>query len=80
MKFGTGQTSGPTSANISIGSRSSKHGRTMLRSFAQHVQQCCAGARASKSGMYGIVAQESFAFSSKDPTCCDFLRAFAHIG
>ena len=22
---------------------------------------------------------ESFVFSSKDPTCCDFLRAFAHI-
>ena len=23
---------------------------------------------------------ESFVFSSKDPTCCDLLRAFAHIG
>ena len=23
---------------------------------------------------------ESFVFSSKDPTCCDLLRAFPHIG
>ena len=35
MKFETGQTSEPTSANISIVSRSSKRGPTMLRSFAQ---------------------------------------------
>ena len=42
MKFETGQTSEPASANISIVSR----GPTMLRSFAQHIQQCCAGARA----------------------------------
>ena len=41
MKFETGQTSEPTSANISIVSRSSKRGPTMLRSFAQHIQQCC---------------------------------------
>ena len=46
MKFETGQTSEPTSANISIVSRSSKCGPTMLRSFVQHIQQCCAGARA----------------------------------
>ena len=46
MKFETSQTSEPTSANISIVSRSSKRGPTMLRSFAQHIQQCCAGARA----------------------------------
>ena len=46
MKFETGQTSEPTSANISIVSRSSKRGPTMLRSFAQHIQQCCASARA----------------------------------
>ena len=46
MKFETGQTSEPTSASISIVSRSSKRGPTMLRSFAQHIQQCCAGARA----------------------------------
>ena len=45
MKFETGQTSEPTSANISIVSRSSKRGPTMLRSFAQHIEQCCAGAR-----------------------------------
>ena len=44
VKFETGQTSEPTSANISIVSRSSKRGPTMLRSFAQHIQQCCAGA------------------------------------
>ena len=37
MKFETGQTSEPTSANISIVSRSSKRGPTMLRSFAQHI-------------------------------------------
>ena len=30
----------PTSAHISIVSRSSKRGPTMLRSFAQHIQQC----------------------------------------
>ena len=46
MKFETGQTSEPTSANISIVWRSSKRGPTMCRSFAQHIQQCCAGARA----------------------------------
>ena len=46
MKFETGRTSEPTSANISIVSRSSKRGPTMLRSFAQHIQQCCDGARA----------------------------------
>ena len=46
VKFETGQTSEPTSANISIVSRSSKRGPTMLRSFAQHIQQCCTGARA----------------------------------
>ena len=46
MKFETGQTSEPTRANISSVSRSSKRGPTMLRSFAQHIQQCCAGARA----------------------------------
>ena len=33
MKFETGQTSEPTSANISIVSRSSKIGPTMLGSF-----------------------------------------------
>ena len=27
----------------------------------------------------GICVPESFVFSSKDPTCCDLLRAFAHI-
>ena len=46
MKFETGQTSEPTSAIISIVSRSSKRGPTMLRLFAQHIQQCCACARA----------------------------------
>ena len=38
MKFETGQTSEPKSANISIVSRSSRRGSTMLRSFAQHIQ------------------------------------------
>ena len=83
MKFETSQTSGPTSANISIVLRSLKRGPTILRSFAQHIHQCCAGARAPKSGMCGIVGicvPESFVFSSKDPTCCDLLRLFAHIG
>ena len=46
MKFETGQTSEPTSANISIVSRSSKRSPTMLRSFAQHIQQSCTSARA----------------------------------
>ena len=54
MKFETGQTSEPTSANISIVSRSPKRGSTMLRSFAQHIQQCCADARAPKSDMYEL--------------------------
>ena len=75
LKFETGQTSEPTSANISIVSRSSKCGPTMLRSFAQHIQQGYAGARAPKSG---ICVPESFVFSSEDPTCCDLFRAFAH--
>ena len=94
MKFETGQTSEPTSANISIVSRSSKHGPTMLRSFAQHIQQCCAGRHAHymtrnhtntceqeiNMALEIENVPESFAFSSKDPTCCDLLRAFAHIG
>ena len=90
MKFETGQTSEPTSANISIVSRSSKRGPTMLRSFAQHIQQCCAGARALHAthphksmrtrNQHGYCFSESFVFSSKDPTCCDLLRAFAHVG
>ena len=46
MKFETGKTSEPTSVNISIVSRSSKRGPTMLRSFAQHIEKCCADARA----------------------------------
>ena len=44
MRFETGQTSEPTSANVSIVSRSLKRGPTMLRSFSQYIQQCCAGA------------------------------------
>ena len=90
MKFETGQTSEPTSANISIVSRSSKRGPTMLRSFAQHIQQCCAGARALHAtyphkymrtrNQHGYCVPESFVFSSKHQTCCDSLRAFAHIG
>ena len=87
MKFETGQTSEPTSANISIVSRSSKRGPTMLRSFAQHIQQCCAGTRALHATYpHKYIEQEinmasemenvpeSFVFSSKDPTCCDLLR------
>ena len=93
MKFETGQTSEPTSANISIVSRSSKRGPTMLRSFAQHIQQCCAGARAihatyphkymrTRNYMASEMEKgpESFVVSSQDPTCCDLLREFAHIG
>lgn len=30
-------------------------------------------------GIVGICVPESVVFSSKDPTCCDLLRAFAHI-
>ena len=45
MMFETGQTSEPTSANISIVSPSSKRGPTMLHSFPQHFQQYCARAR-----------------------------------
>ena len=46
MKFETGQTSAPTSANISIVWQSLKRGPTMLGSFAQHIQQNCTRARA----------------------------------
>ena len=27
-----------------------------------------------------VFVSQSFVFSSKDPTCCDLLRAFAHVG
>ena len=74
MKFETGQTSEPTSANISIVSGSSKRGPTMLCSFA--IQQCCAGARA----LHATYPYKYMRFSSKDPICCDLLRAFAQIG
>ena len=83
MKFETGQTSEPTSANISIVSRSSKRGPTMLRSFAQHIQQCCAGERALHATYphkYMRTRNQCGVGASKDPTCCDLLRAFAHIG
>ena len=104
MKFETGQTSESTSANISIVSRSSKRGPTMLRSFAQHIQQCCVRLHSTSNNVAPVHAHcmprihtntceqeikmasemenvpESFVFSSKDPTCCDLLRAFAHIG
>ena len=46
MKFETGQTSEPASANVSIVLQSSKPRPTMLRSFAQRIQQCCDGAHA----------------------------------
>ena len=73
MKFETGQTSEPTSANISVVSLSSKRGPTMLRSFAQHFQQCCAGARALHATYPHIHANKksTFVFSSKDTTCCN---------
>ena len=74
MQFETGQTSEPTSANISIVSRSSKRGPTVLRSFAQYIQQCCAGARALHATyphkymrsrkQHGYCVPESFIFSS----------------
>ena len=66
MKFETGQTSEPTGANISIVSRSSKRGPTMLRSFAQHIQQCCAGARALQT-KNRVVCLESWVFVSQSP-------------
>ena len=70
MKFETGQTSEPTSANISIVSRSSKRGPTMFRSFAKHIQQCCAGARALHA-TYPLYSH------LKTQQCCVLLRAFA---
>ena len=66
MKFGTGQTSEPTSANISIVLRSSKRGPTMLRSFAQHIQRCCAGARALQT-KNRVVCMELWVFVSQSP-------------
>ena len=95
MKFETGQTSEPTSANISIVSRSSKRGP---------LQQCCVRLHSTSNNVSPAHAHymprihtntceheinmasemenvpESFVFSSKDPTCCDLLQAFAHIG
>ena len=84
MKFETGQTSEPTSANISIVSRSSKRGPTMLRSFAQHIQQCYAGARALQT-KNRVVCMELWVFVSQSPlyshlrtqhvvTCCERLH------
>ena len=85
MKFETGQTSEPISTNISIVSRSSKRGPTMLRSFAQHFQQCCARACAPKSGMYGTVGicvPDSLYSHLKTQhvlTCCERLHTSANI-
>ena len=36
--------------------------------------------RAQLGREIGKTETEAFVFSSKDPTCCDLLRAFAHIG
>ena len=83
-KFETGQTSEPTSANISIVSRSSKRGPTMLRSFAQHIQQCCAGVGALQTTII-VVCMELSVFVSQSPlyshvktqhvvTCCERLH------
>ena len=90
MKFETGQTSEPTSANISIVSRSSKRGPTMLRSFAQHIQQCCAGARALQTGNR-VVCMELWVFVSQSPlyshlktqhvvTCCERATRHNNVG
>ena len=95
MKFETGQTSEPTSANISIVSRSSKRGPTMLRSFAQHIQQCCAGARALHAtyphkymrtrNQHGVRDEKrpSFLYSHLKTqhvvTCCERLHTSANI-
>ena len=68
-KFETGQTLEPTSANISIVSGSSKRGPTMLRSFAQHIQQCCVLLRA--------FARALILYSSIDNLV---RRAFLHRG
>ena len=84
MKFETGQTSEPTSANISIVSRSSKRGPTMLCSFAQHIQQCCAGVLALQT-KNRVVCMELWVFVSQSPlyshlktqhvvTCCELLH------
>ena len=86
MKFETGQTSEPTSANISIVSRSSKRGPTCVAfvctAHPTMLRRRTRTTNKEQRGMYGIVGicvPESFVFSSKDPTCCDLLRAFAHI-
>ena len=74
----------PTSANISIVSRSSKRGPTMLRSFTQHIQQCCAGARALQT-KNRVVCMELWVYVSQSPlyshlktqhvvTCCERLH------
>ena len=73
MKFETGQTSEPTSANISIVSRLSKRGPTMLRRRTRTT--CQVSTQIHVSEMENV--PESFVFSSKDPTCCVLLRAFA---
>ena len=66
MKFETGQTSEPTSANISIVSRSSKRDPTMLRSFAQQIQQCCTGAHTLQT-KNRVVCMELWVFVSQNP-------------
>ena len=85
MKFEIGQTSEPTSANISIVSRSSKCGPTMLRSFAQHIQQCCARARALHATYPHKFMQTrnqplySHLKTQHVVTCCERLHTSANI-
>ena len=57
-------------ANISIVSWSTKRGPTMLRSFAQHIQQCCAGAHA----LHATYPLFSHLKTQHVVTCCERLH------
>ena len=79
MKFETGQTSEPTSANISIVSRSSKRGPTILRSFAQHSIHANKKStwrrrwKTSQSPLYSHLMTQLVV------TCCERLHTSANI-
>jgi len=80
FKYSTRATLNVNSARVKLHKQdktecSAKQHPTMLRRRTRTTNK-------KQSGIYGIVGicvPESFVFSSKDPTCCDLLRAFAHF-
>ena len=80
FKYSTRATLNVNSARVKLHKQdktecSAKQHPTMLRRRTRTTNK-------KQSGIYGIVGicvPESFVFSSKDPTCCDLLQAFAHF-